>query len=122
MENEGFLVLQNVPGYDQDELLKWQKWFYALPKAERESLAIAHLARDGKHHPNTYRGFAPFLNNDVSHKEMFEIGLDYDQVSEEEKLCPLHEYTPWPKSEDGKADEFKRFMNNYYQAMSNVGQ
>ena len=45
---------------------------------------------------NIYRGFIPFIDNDPSHKEMLDMGCDYDSVSEEEKKCPLVEETLMP--------------------------
>ena len=45
---------------------------------------------------NIYRGYIPFIDNDPSHKEMLDMGCDYDTVSEEEKRLPLVEETPMP--------------------------
>ena len=61
-----------------------------------------------KENPNLYRGLAPFVPNDPSFKELYEIGLDYSKVSEEEKIYSLHEETPWPEYEG--AEKFKAFM------------
>jgi len=56
---------------------------------------------------------APFIDNNVSLKELFDIGLNYDRVSAEEKQYSLHEATPWPSdTEEGK--QFKSFMESYY--------
>ena len=38
-----------------------------------------------KQNSNMYRGLAPFMDNDESHKEVFDIGMPYEMVSEEEK-------------------------------------
>ena len=34
---------------------------------------------------NIYRGLAPFVDNDVSHKELFDMGYPYEWLSEEAK-------------------------------------
>ncbi len=68
---------------------------------------------------NLYRGFAPFIDNDPSHKELYEMGLEWSKVSDEEKQYPLHETTPWPDT-DG-AEAFKAFMLDHYELMHNLG-
>ena len=67
---------------------------------------------------NIYRGIVPFIDNDPSHKEFYEVGLDYDQVSKSEKKYPLQEPTPFPPSD--KDNKFKNFVNNHYQTMQNL--
>lgn len=43
------------------------------------------------------------MDNDPSHVEIFDMGLDYEMVSEEEQQYSLHEPTPWPvDTEEGK--------------------
>ncbi len=54
-----------------------------------------------QHHHNSengnyYRGLAPFMPNDISHKELFDMGLEYSRVSNYEKQFSLHEETPFP--------------------------
>jgi hypothetical protein len=58
---------------------------------------------------------APFIANDPSHKELYEIGLDLSKVSEEEQKYSLHENTPWP-AVDG-CEGFKKFMMRHYDMM-----
>lgn len=70
--------------------------------------------------PNFYRGMAPFIDNDPSHKELYEIGLDLYKVSREEQQYSLHEETPWPANIDG-VDEFKAFMTKHYDVMHRLG-
>lgn len=68
---------------------------------------------------NYYRGYAPFIANDPSHKELYEVGLDMKHVSDEEQRYPLHEETPWPEGEG--AESFKRFMVGHYDVMHKLG-
>jgi isopenicillin N synthase-like dioxygenase len=82
MTTLGFLLLSNVSGYNEEELFKWQQWFFRLPKEVKSQLYKNHFKRDNH---NYYRGFAPFIDNDPSHKELYEIGVDLSQVNDEEK-------------------------------------
>ena len=72
-----------------------------------------------KENPNYYRGFAPFIANDSSYKELYEIGLDLSKVSDYEKQFSLHEDTPWPLADGG--DSFKAFMDRHYDVMHKLG-
>ena len=105
MTNLGFLALSNIPGYDEEALFAHQKWFFALSPEVKQRLYKNHFRGENK---NLYRGLAPFIDNDPSHKELYEIGLDWAKVSDDEKRYPLHEETPWPAVEGG--EEFKSFM------------
>lgn len=51
---------------------------------------------------------------------MYEVGLDWNKVSEEERKFPLHEPTPWPTEVEG-AEEFKSFMQKHYDIMHRLG-
>ncbi len=93
MTNLGFLLLSNVPDYDEDALFQHQKWFFSQSDDVKKKLYKNHFHKEN---PNYYRGFAPFIPNDPSYKELYEIGLDMDKVSEDEKIYSLHEDTPWP--------------------------
>lgn len=89
----GFFHLKNVPGFDEQELLRDMKEFHALPDE------VKHTLKQKSHNPensNVYRGFIPFIDNDPSHKEMLDMGCDYATLSEEEKRQPLVEETPFP--------------------------
>ena len=105
MNNLGFLLLSNIPGYDEEKLFEHQRWFFNLSDNVKIKLHKNHF---NKENPNFYRGFAPFIANDPSFKELYEIGLDYSKVSEDEQIYSLHEETPWPECEG--CDKFKEFM------------
>jgi hypothetical protein len=48
---------------------------------------------------NIYHGYFPFLKNDSSHKEFFDMGRSFGDISNWEKTgCPLYEKTPWTDS------------------------
>lgn len=44
-----------------------------------------------KQNPNVYRGLAPFIDNDASHVEIYDMGYDFDKVSPEEQEYQIHE-------------------------------
>ena len=93
MTNLGFLLLSHIPGFEEKELFQHQKWFFGLPDDVKRKLYKNHFLKDNQ---NFYRGFAPFIANDPSYKELYEIGLDLSKVSDKEKEFSLHEDTPWP--------------------------
>lgn len=116
METLGFLLLSNIPGFREEEIFRWQKWFFSMPDAVKDKIIMNHF--NHPQNPNHYRGLAPFLDNDISHKEFFEVGLDLSKVSDLEKQLPLHEATPWPEHEG--CEEFKKFMTSHYDFMLGV--
>ena len=68
-----------------------------------------------KQNTNRTRGLTPFGAESANHLEIFEQGLNYNLVSDEEKDCPLHEETPWPAAgEEGL--RFRAFAENLYSA------
>lgn len=81
MTNLGFLLLSNIPGFDESQLFVHQKWFFNLSDDVKRKMYKNHFLKEN---PNYYRGFAPFIANDPSYKELYEIGLDLSKVSEQE--------------------------------------
>ena len=77
----GFFVVTNVPGNDEKKLLEWGKWLCALSKEEKDRITKRFW---NKVNPNVYRGLAPFIDNDPSHVEIYDMGFDYDKVSPNE--------------------------------------
>jgi isopenicillin N synthase-like dioxygenase len=73
-----------------------------------------------KHHnsenPNVYRGLAPFLDNDPSHKELFDMGLPWDMVSEDHHKYKLVEKTPFPEGQEYRwiVDGYEKFYNLFH--------
>jgi len=117
METLGFLLLSNIPGFSEEEIFKWQKWFFSLPNDVKDKLVMNHFNHPDS--PNHYRGLAPFIDNDISHKEFLEVGLDLSKVSDLEKQLPLHEETPWP--DHPETPLFKAFMTTHYDFMLQLG-
>ena len=101
----GFLHLKNVAGFDEEEMFKATRQFHSIPEKEKHRLKWKnHNASN----TNIYRGLAPFVDNDMSHKELFDMGLPYERVSEEERKYRLHEETPFPEG-SAKYDKLKKY-------------
>ena len=81
LRNVGFFVVTNVPGHDEEKLLNCAKWLCALPKEEKDRLTKKFW---NMNNPNVYRGLAPFIENDPSHVEIYDMGYDYDKITPEE--------------------------------------
>lgn len=75
-----------------------------------------HHNKDNK---NMYRGLAPFLDNDPSHKELFDMGQPHDSISKEERKYRLNELTPFPEKEEYKY--LKEGYEKYYWIFSKLG-
>ena len=71
----GFLHLTNIDGFDEDRHLEAVKAFHAMPENIKQKLKWKN------HNPennNIYRGLAPFVDNDPSHKELYDMGQDQE--------------------------------------------
>jgi isopenicillin N synthase-like dioxygenase len=117
LKTVGFFVITNVPGQDEALLLEWGKWFCAQSHADKWKLTKKYW---NKENPNVYRGLAPFIDNDPSHVEIYDVGMDFDKVSPEEQEYSIHEATPWPAwSEEG--EKFTEFFKKQYALRCEVG-
>mmetsp|Transcript_73200 Transcript_73200/g.191890 ORF Transcript_73200/g.191890 Transcript_73200/m.191890 type:complete len:362 (+) Transcript_73200:58-1143(+) len=123
----GFLHLKNIPSFpnpehpeellafDDSELLMALQVFHAsMTAADKRSVMWRN------HNPentNIFRGLAPFVDDDESHKELFDMGLPYRLVSEaERKVAPLQEETPFPRCPHDLAFvELRRYFEGQYQ-------
>lgn len=66
---------------------------------EKDSLKLKHFNQKNN---NIYRGFFPFLPNDPSHKEFYDMTRPLSDLSEKEKKSfPMYEEKPWFRDEDG---------------------
>ena len=87
------MYITNIEGFDEEKMFSKTKEFHSLPESVKHTLKWKNHNPENK---NIYRGLAPFVDNDESHKELFDMGVPYNSVSEEEKQYPLHEETPFP--------------------------
>ena len=68
MTSVGFCFIKNVPGYNEQKLLKAIKAFHNVSDKDKMKLALKHYR---KQNPNIYHGYFPFLKKDVAHKEFY---------------------------------------------------
>lgn len=100
MENVGFVILDDIPKYDEEKLYKAVKWFFDLHLKRK----MAYSRR--KWNPqlkNIYRGYFPVDPFAVSFKEGFEVGPEvFADDPEIVTGYPLVESTPWPRPDPGE--------------------
>ena len=98
MEGAGFCILKNVPGFDEDDLkMAIQEFYNGVSIEQKDCMKLKHFNHEN---PNLYRGYFPFIDNDPSHKEMFDIGRPLSDIDEKERLsCVLYEENPWLKDD-----------------------
>ena len=119
MSTVGFLLLKNSPDFDEQELLKAVKGFhYDIPSEEKHKIKLRHFNSTNK---NIYRGFFPFLDNDISHKEFYDLGRPYDQQDPvERETYPMYEPTPWVNDPEGKHTWIIETLDKYFKKMFDV--
>lgn len=110
LKTVGFFLITNVPDFNEKDLIHYGEWFCNHPEEWKRKFYKRNWNKDNE---NIYRGLAPFIDNDPSHVEIYDMGLDYDLVSEEEREYSLHERTPWPM-ETEEERKFTEFMNEHY--------
>ena len=94
MTTRGFLQLKNIPGFDETRLLADIKEFHQLPDEVKSSLYVRQF---NKNNVNRFHGMFPLLDNDVSHKEFFDMGSPIEEADEDERQRYLVEETPMPQ-------------------------
>ena len=109
LSDVGFLHLKNVKGFDEDDLLATIKEFHALPDKIKHQMKPRNYV---KSHTNNFRGWFPFLDNDVSHKEFFDMGAPWHEVSDHQRQFPCVEETPFPKAK--KYEALVKKYNDYW--------
>lgn len=75
----GFAYCKNIPDWDEAAHLQLVQEFHNLPQDEKNRLYMHH---HNKENNNIYRGLAPILANDPSHKELFDMGYPYRLVGQ----------------------------------------
>lgn len=71
MSTVGFCLVKNVEGYNEQALLNASKGFhYDIPKEAKEQMKPKHFNQNNH---NIYKGYFPFIENDTSHKEFYDM-------------------------------------------------
>ena len=112
MSGVGFCLLTNVEGHDEETLLTAIKAFHELPLEVKMKMAPKHY-KGAENNENTYQGYFPFLQGDVSLKEFYSLPRPYEEISDWERDgCPLYEPLSW--TPDQKYDWIlKRFQKHW---------
>ena len=56
----GFLRLENIPAFSDEEFLNEIKWFHNLPFEEKMKMSLKRFRNENE---NEYRGYMPLVNN-----------------------------------------------------------
>jgi isopenicillin N synthase-like dioxygenase len=113
----GFLHITNVPGFNEKALFKVCKAFHSMPSKEKDKLKWKN------HNPaneNRYRGLAPFVDNDESHKELFDMGQPQRLLTKKARKISLYEETPFPSGAK-KYDVIRKSFEEQYQLRLKIG-
>ena len=79
MSKVGFMLIDNVPGFAEDELLKAVKAFHNIPLEMKMKLALKFFNNETK---NVYRGYFPLMDNTPIHKEFYNMTRPLEDISQ----------------------------------------
>jgi len=98
MEKVGFCLINDVEGYDEQELLRAARAFHDLPLEVKMTMALKHFRSANE---NIYHGYFPFIEGDPSHKEIYDMSRPLTDITKWERDgCPLYEEQPWMKGDE----------------------
>lgn len=116
MKTVGFCLVTNVKGHDENNLLKAVKAFGNLPLKTKTKMALKHHVPEN---PNIYTGYHPFIDNNISHKELYDMQKPLEGIPEwERKGCALYHENPWVKGEE---EWIKDAFENQFKVMDGLG-
>ena len=75
MKGLGFIQIKNVEGFDEKKTFENIKKFHSLDDSVKRQLWTKNHNSENS---NIYRGLHPFVDNDESHKELFDMGMPLD--------------------------------------------
>lgn len=102
----GFAYVKNFSSeWDEQIHFEMIKAFHDMPDEVKHGLKMRH---HNQANSNRYRGLAPFMDNDPSHKELFDMGWPNSTLSQEAKKYPLVEDTPFSTD-----DKYKHLQEGY---------
>ncbi|XP_062518353.1 uncharacterized protein LOC134193542 [Corticium candelabrum] len=122
METVGFILLDNVTGFNESALQEVTEWLFNMPQERKLRLARKKWNKDSR---NNYRGYFPVDVTAVSHKEGYEFGPEmasrdpYIQTA-----YPFCEPNVWPEQEDGEDEKvfikFSETVKGHYVSLFNA--
>ncbi len=107
----GFLCIKNVDGFDETRMLSACRELHSLSDTEKRKLFCKSHNPENK---NIYRGLSPFIDNDESHKEFFDMGVPMDEISDEERNHPLYEETPFPENHNELHELYQKELKHRF--------
>ena len=110
MSTVGFCLVKNIRNYDEKALFDASKAFhYDVPADAKEHMKLKHFNTANE---NISKGFFPFIANDPSHKEFYDMMRKLSTMPEEERrVCPLYEDAPWIPEEMDSEGKYKWIIN-----------
>lgn len=88
LSSVGFCLVTNVKGHSEEELLEAIKAFHELSLETKLKMSPRHFVKGNE---SRYRGYFPFLQDDTSHKEFYDMTRPISDISEwEQNGCPLY--------------------------------
>ncbi|XP_064122729.1 uncharacterized protein LOC135226964 [Macrobrachium nipponense] len=123
MTTVGFIYLTGLSDFDDAELLRLSRWFFAIPLEERMKISKKTFSPTCDYE---YRGFFPVIPGAVSHKEALEMGPYLEQrpnpPSENLGVRMFFEDNQWPNpaGDQNTAKYFRKWMENYHKKMTDA--
>ena len=74
--------MKNIEGFDEAALLRDIKEFHSMPETEKRKL---YTHQFNPENANKFHGLFPFIDNDPSHKEFFDMGSPIEEADENER-------------------------------------
>ena len=111
----GFLRLEDIPGFIDQELLDEIKWFHSLPFDTKMKIS---LKRFGGGTSNQYRGYMPLVDGVNVYKEQTDFGNNEFTRDPNTDLCEsfMKEENSYPKSQKFQ-DVIEKFYRLYFEGL-----
>ena len=112
-KNVGFLRLENIPGFNDEEFLDQIKWFHALTFQEKMKMSLKRFQPENL---NEYRGYMPLVDGVKVYKEQTDFGNNEFLRNPSDDPCEsfMKEENSYPKSEKFES-VIEKFYKIYFQ-------
>ena len=112
-KNVGFLRLENIPGFNDEEFLEQIKWFHALTFQEKMKMSLKRFQPENL---NEYRGYMPLVDGVKVYKEQTDFGNNEFLRNPSDDPCEsfMKDENSYPKSEKFES-VIEKFYKMYFQ-------
>ncbi|XP_062504312.1 isopenicillin N synthase-like [Corticium candelabrum] len=119
MQTVGFVLLENVPHFDEKLVFNATEWFFNLSD---ETKFCVTRKKWNKRAKSVYRGYFPVDDTSISYKEGYEFGPEISADNPElVTASPFIEHNVWPERKEGEDEEafviFKQTIRSQYKAV-----